>query len=208
MPVAAAALLTLFEKTGESLGDADANMKLFLAIGAGAYVVLFVLLYQFLGAGIFLRGPVQSLWKLVLGRKPEEDAQEVRGLAGLTSLLPYIFPVYTFVGVAIVVVINHIEPFSWNAELLALVIGLTYMHHIFFVARDLHKHHPSLAAGGILFSMMVVIILNIEVIAALFAVLSAKPSLFIRFNGAFAARTFDWFTFFMEKAEEAEVKIR
>ena len=202
IPVAAAALLTLFQVAGDSLKDPEANMKLFLAVGAGGYIVLFVLLYRFIGEGMFARGPVQFLWKFILGKKPEEEAEEVRGLAGFISLLPYAFPVYTFVGAAIVVVINHIKPFSWNAELLALVVGLTYMHHVFFVARDLQKHHVSLASGGLLFSMMAVIILNIEVIAALFAVLFGRPSFFIAFNGAFIKKTFDWFTFFMRKAEQ------
>ena len=203
IPVAAAALLTFFQEAGTSLkGDAEAHMKLFLAIGAGAYIVLFVLLYRFIGEGLFARGPVQFLWKFILGKKPEEEAEEVRGLAGFMSLLPYAFPVYTFVAVAIVVVINHIKPFSWNAELLAFVVGITYMHHVFFVGRDLQKHHVSLASGGLLFSMMAVIILNIEVIAALFAVLFGKPSFFIAFNGAFIKKTFDWYTFFMQKAEQ------
>ena len=59
----------------------------------------------------------------------------------------------------------HMKPGTYSI-VQAFVLGITYMFHLFLVGYDIRRKHPDLRAGGYLFTLVVVLVVNAQVLAA------------------------------------------
>jgi len=180
-----------------------------LALGAVTYVVIFVFLHKSVLRTVFGREPVQTMWSTITGyRLPQPAAggeshpdsptdEKGRRIPLWAVLAPYLIPIYTAVGVLVVWLLKLLVGMSGStyAFVQAYVIGLTYTFHVFLVANDIRKGQRDLKAAGYLFTLVLLFVVNVEVLAA-FSMIVFPNADWIVFNQRFlgeARREYLWF---------------
>jgi hypothetical protein len=178
----------------------------FLAVllGAASYVLVFVFFHQSIVAGFFGREPVQNLWGRITGYEMRGSPQaefrtdsEGRPAPLWVVLVPYLVPIYTMVGVLLVWIVGLVFGFSpyTHRVVQGYFIGLTYTFHLFLVFYDIHERHPDLRAAGYFFTLVLILLVNIQFLAAV-AMVVLKGASWIDFNRALfheTVREYRWF---------------
>jgi hypothetical protein len=175
-------------------------------LGAGAYVVIFLFFHDSIERTFFGREPVRRLWGTITGyygptHRTSRDDERVDG-AGRTVplyviLVPYTIPLYTVLGMVIVWLVNYLVGMraSTYSVVQGFVLGLTYTFHLFMLGYDIRRKHPDLKVAGYLFTMVVVFLVNVEILAAV-SMLAFDGADWIEFNRNMLAETryyYGWF---------------
>ncbi len=184
-----------------------------LLAGVGAYTLLFVFFHKSLGRLFFSKEPVTLMWSTVTGyRLPalpadqkgarySEPPTDVKGrrVPLWAVLVQYLIPLYTIVGVLAVWIAHLVLGGRFAGRTYAIVqafvIAFTYTFHLFIVCTDIREKSTHLRAAGYVFTLALMFLVNIEIIAAL-GMLVFKGMNWLAFNEQLyvtAQKTYAWF---------------
>lgn len=154
-------------------------------VGAATYVAVFVFFPQSVISAIFDREPVRRFWERLTGHTTDRERDRERDTAPPLWLvvMPYVIPTYTVAAALVIWVIKLLTGMSPGTFRLALgyFTGLTYAFHIFMVSKDIRSRHSDLRAVGYLFTLVLLFLINIQVLAAVAAVMLPGAS-WVDFN--------------------------
>lgn len=167
-----------------------------LLLGVVTYVLLFIFFYRSIVKTFFSKEPVTMMWSTVTGYKLAAQPQETPSSEPPTDIkgrrvplwavmVPYLVPIYTVAGVLVVWIVKLIlgGRFSDSTYRIvqAFVMGLTYAFHVFLVSHDIREKNPHLRAAGYLFTLVLLFLVNVQILAAL-GMLVYKNVSWLRFN--------------------------
>lgn len=195
IPLCVAAAIT-FGRVALAAEAKGYHVLLALVLGAVTYVLLIIFFYRSIVKTLFSKEPVTMMWSTVTGYKLASEPQEGRSSEPPTDtkgrrvplwavMVPYLVPIYTVAGVLIVWVVKLVLggrfPNSTYEVVQAFVMGLTYAFHVFLVSHDIREKNPHLRAAGYLFTLVLLFLVNIEILAGL-GMLVFKNVSWLRFN--------------------------
>ena len=183
LPLCIAAALAFGDMMNGQQGEQVKGINTFLALllGAGAYTIIFTFLHRSVLRAFFDRGPVQSMWGTITGyhlpdasRQGGQQAEipvdaKGRRVPLWATMAPYAFPIYTMIGVLVVWLVKYVTGMSWSyySVIMGAVIGFTYATHVFMVGSDIRSRQPALRSAGTAFTLALMFLFNIQVLAAL-----------------------------------------
>lgn len=181
IPLCIAAALTF----GRTMLAADArgwHVLVALLLGSGGYVAIYIFFYRSFVKTIFSNEPVAMLWSSVTGyrlpvepegAKPKEHPTDIKGrrVPLIVVIVPYLVPIYTVAAVLVIWIVRLLLKGGFPVKSYALVqafaLGLTYTFHLFLVSHDIREKNPNLRSAGYLFTLVLLFLVNVEIIAAL-----------------------------------------
>jgi hypothetical protein len=92
----------------------------------------------------------------------------------LIALAPYFFPIYSVLAIAIYGICGLFFDVAPYRSLLYAVIGATWAMHMSFTCWMIPKGQPDLHYGGTFFSVMIIYLLNLALLAALLIIASPQ----------------------------------
>ena len=92
----------------------------------------------------------------------------------LIALAPYFFPFYSVLAIAIYGICGLVFDVAPYRSLLYAVIGATWAMHMSFTCWMIPKGQPDLHYGGTFFSVMIIYLLNLALLAALLIIASPQ----------------------------------
>ena len=92
----------------------------------------------------------------------------------LIKLLPYFFPIYTFLVLGIYLLLSIAWDFTGFANILAFVLGVTWAFHIWMTVYILRKNQPDVRDSGIIFSLVIIYLFNIIILSLLLVFISPE----------------------------------
>lgn len=122
--------------------------------------------------GIWLcRGKVRGLKISSRGGQVRSDKSNL-----LIRLLPYFFPIYTFSILGFYLLISIMWDLSRYYNLLVFILGISWGFHLWMTIHVLWQDQPDIRYTGVVFSLVVIIILNIFILGILLAFVSPDLS--------------------------------
>ena len=94
----------------------------------------------------------------------------------LIALAPYFFPIYSLIALAIYGICGFFFDVTPYRELLFAIIGATWAFHLTFTCWMIPKGQPDLHYGGTFFSLTVIYLLNLLLLAVFLIVASKQVS--------------------------------
>lgn len=91
-----------------------------------------------------------------------------------TTLLPYIFPVYTILALVLYLILSILWDFSRYYNWLVFILGITWAFHFWMTIYVLRMGQPDIRYGGFLFSIVVIFTVNILVLGLLLVFISPE----------------------------------
>jgi len=185
------------------IGEAGFTKQLLaLGLGAATYAIVFVFFHKSLVSVFFGRKPVQRMWSTVTGYRLQDLMEQGKVTKDRTDskgrivplwviMAPYMVPIYTVVGMLVVWLVKLTTDVSDETYRMVqgYVIGLTYAFHLFLISYDVRERHPGLRAAGYMFTLVVMLLVNLQVLALLAWLVVGAP--WIEFNRALAATAYD-----------------
>jgi len=106
----------------------------------------------------------------------------------LISLSPYFVPFYSVISVALLAVTHLLIDIPWFHRVLFFTVGLTWAFHITFTIAMIHREQSDLKDNGILFSIVLIYLVNLLLITLL--LILASPEIPMRaYAQAYATET-------------------
>ena len=93
------------------------------------------------------------------------------------ALAPYFFPIYSLIAIALYGIAAIFVDVSHCRQLLYAVVGATWAFHLSFTCWMIPKGQPDLAYGGTFFSLVLIYLLNLFLLAVLLIIASPGVSL-------------------------------
>ena len=94
------------------------------------------------------------------------------------KLSPYFFPIYTIFVLCIYLLLAIVIDMSKYLNIIAYLLGVTWAFHLWMTLYILSKNQPDVNDQGIVFSTVVIYIINIAVLSSLFAFVSPELSIY------------------------------
>jgi len=157
----------------------------FFSLGVILWFVIFFGLPRPLWLYVFGHELTHAVWVLLMGGRVHRFKVSSDGghiLADRTNtwiaLAPYFFPIYSVLAVLVYGVCAMFFDVSGTPyrEILFSVIGLTWAFHLSFTIWMIPKGQPDLHYGGTFFSLMLIYLLNLLILAVLLIVASPQIS--------------------------------
>ena len=159
--------------------------------------------HKFIVSYVFSKDPVRRLWGAITGYRPPKEGdknQQTTDDTGrrphfLARMAPFLFPIYTILAVIVLVALDAFKVVNVPLAATCFVVGLTYMFHLFEVGYDMKRGHPDLAAGSMVLSVVLIVLINLQVIVGILdlAVPRADVS-YVQFNKRFLEESRRWYT--------------
>ncbi len=153
------------------------------------WLVIFFGLPKFIWVYVFGHELTHAFWVLMMGGRVHRFEVTSSGghvLADKTNtwiaLAPYFFPIYSILSIWLYGILAIFFDMSPYRQLLYAVVGATWAFHLSFTCWMIPKGQPDLSYGGTFFSLVVIYLLNLGLLAVL--LILASPA--ISFSG-FAA---------------------
>lgn len=161
----------------------------FFSLGSLMWLVIFFGLPKFIWVYVFGHELTHAFWVLMMGGRVHRFEVTSSGghvLADKTNtwiaLAPYFFPIYSILAIWLYGILAIFFDMSPYRQLLYAVVGATWAFHLSFTCWMIPKGQPDLSYGGTFFSLVVIYLLNLGLLAVL--LILASPA--ISFSG-FAA---------------------
>ena len=161
----------------------------FFSLGSLMWLVIFFGLPKFIWVYVFGHELTHAFWVLMMGGRIHRFEVTSSGghvLADKTNtwiaLAPYFFPIYSILAIWLYGILAIFFDMSPYRQLLYAVVGATWAFHLSFTCWMIPKGQPDLSYGGTFFSLVVIYLLNLGLLAVL--LILASPA--ISFSG-FAA---------------------
>lgn len=205
IPAVMAALHTMGREIVEGAGSGRTTGRVwvYMIYGMGAYVVVHLFFHKFIVSYVFSKDPVRRLWGAITGYKPPKEGDKNMQTTDdtgrrphfLARMAPFLFPIYTILAVVAMVALDAFEVVHISLQVTCFVVGLTYMFHLFEVGYDMKRSHPDLAAGSMVLSVVLIVLINLQVIVGILdlAVPRAEVS-YVQFNKRFLEESKRWYT--------------
>ncbi len=146
--------------------------------GVAAWLIVFFVLPKMLLVYVFGHELTHAIWVLAMGGRV--SAFKVGREGGyiiadrrdfLVSLAPYFFPLYSIVAIVAFGVAGWFYPVVWGyPKYLFMAVGLTWAFHFTFTCWMIPKKQTDLLLHGTFFSLVVIYLANLLVLAILFVV--------------------------------------
>ena len=150
-----------------------------LVYGFTAYIVLHIVLHKPIMAYVFAHEFTHALWALPFGgRLKDFRAGESGGHAVVTrsnvlvALAPYFFPIYAYFVLALFGIFIAVGAKGKVFPYICFLTGFTVSFHLLFTGHSLLKKQSDLKRGGILLSLVLILLLNIIFITLILKVLA------------------------------------
>ncbi|MFH1189827.1 MAG: hypothetical protein V1682_03980 [Candidatus Omnitrophota bacterium] len=144
--------------------------------GVGAYVVLHLLFFKPTYIYVLGHEAVHAATSWAMGGKINSFKVSENGGSvsttktnALVELSPYFIPIYTVILMAVYFVIAY--SYKINGSIFVFLIGFTLTLHLVMTIEVMKVRQPDLMKSGYIFSIVVVYVLNIIIIAMLFSLL-------------------------------------
>lgn len=158
----------------------------FFSLGAVMWLVIFFGLPKFIWVYVFGHELTHAFWVLMMGGRVHRFEVTSSGghvLADKTNtwiaLAPYFFPIYSVLAIWLYGILAIFFDMTPYRQLLYAVVGATWAFHLSFTCWMIPKGQPDLSYGGTFFSLVVIYLLNLALLAVL--VILASPS--VSFSG-------------------------
>ena len=155
----------------------------FFSLGVLLWLVTFFGLPRPLWLYVFGHELTHAIWVLLMGGRVHHFEVSRQGghiLADRTNtwiaLAPYFFPIYSVLAIAVYGVCALFFDVSPYRHLLYCVIGVTWAFHLTFTCWMITKGQPDLQYGGTFFSLMVIYLLNLILLAVMLIIASPQVS--------------------------------
>jgi hypothetical protein len=153
----------------------------FFALGVVLWLVVFFGLPRPQWLYVFGHELTHAIWVMLLGGRVHRFRVGSEGghvLADRTNtwiaLAPYFFPIYSVAAIAVYGIFGLFLDVTPYRSLLYAAIGVTWAMHLSFTCWIIPKGQPDLHYGGTFFSLMVIYVLNLALLAALLIVASPQ----------------------------------
>ncbi len=153
----------------------------FFSLGVVLWLVTFFGLPRPLWLYVFGHELTHAVWVLLMGGRVHQFEVSRQGghiLADRTNtwiaLAPYFFPIYSVLAIAIYGLCGLFLDVSPYRHLLYCVIGVTWAFHLSFTCWMITKGQPDLHYGGTFFSLMIIYLLNLILLAAMLILASPQ----------------------------------
>ena len=151
----------------------------FFSLGAILWAVAFFGLPKPLWIYVFGHELTHAIWVYMMGGRVHKFEVTREGGHILTdktntwiALAPYFFPIYSLIVIAIYGVAAIFVDVSPYRQLLYALIGLTWAFHLSFTCWMIPKGQPDLTYGGTFFSLVLIYVLNLGLLAVLLIIAS------------------------------------
>ena len=153
----------------------------FFSLGVALWLVTFFGLPRPLWLYVFGHELTHAVWVMIMGGRVHRFEVTRNGghiLADRTNtwiaLAPYFFPIYSVLAIGLYGLCALFVDVTPYRQLLYSVIGVTWAFHLTFTCWMVAKGQPDLYYGGTFFSLTVIYILNLTLLAALLILASPK----------------------------------
>ncbi len=150
----------------------------YFGYGVGVWLVVFFLLPKMLLVYVFGHELTHALWVWAQGGRV--SAFKVTREGGyiianrrdfLVSLAPYFFPLYSILAIGVYAAVGWFYPWVWDDQRpLFLAVGVTWAFHFTFTCWMIPKKQTDLLLHGTFFSLVIIYLANLLVLAVLFVV--------------------------------------
>ena len=144
--------------------------------GIGAYIAIHLLFFKPTFVYVMGHEAVHAVTSWVMGGKISSFKVSQEGGSVTTTktntvveLSPYFVPIYAVILMAVYFVVAY--SYSINGSVFVFLIGFTLALHVIMTIEVMKTRQPDLMESGYLFSIVVVYVLNIVIIALLFSLL-------------------------------------
>jgi len=155
----------------------------FFALGAILWGVIFFSLPRPIWAYVFGHELTHAIWVLLMGGRVHKFHVSRDGGHILTNkvntwiaLAPYFFPIYSVIAIVVYFLIGlftEVQPYAW---ILYGAIGFTWAFHCAFTCSMIFKGQSDLEYGGNFFSLVIIYLANLILLAALLIITSPEIS--------------------------------
>ncbi len=153
----------------------------FFALGAVLFLVAFFGLPRPLWLYVFGHELTHAIWVILMGGRVHKFHVASEGghiLADRTNtwiaLAPYFFPIYSVIAVVLYGLCGFFVDVGPYRQLLYAVIGVTWTFHLAFTCWMITKGQPDLHYGGTFFSIMIIYLINLALLAMLLILASPQ----------------------------------
>jgi len=179
-PIAIAMTMSLYRGI-KTVGELSGNMPFFLA-GVVAYIVIHVLFYKPTAAYVFGHEAIHAIASWLCGGKlsgfkvsKEGGSVTTDKTNTLVELAPYFVPLYAIIVMALYYVVA--QSYKINGSIFIFLIGFTLAFHVITTIEVMKTAQPDFVKSGYFFSIVIVYLMNIMVIAGIFSALFSSFSL-------------------------------
>jgi len=176
LPVCLATSIVLYSQLG-SIQHLSRNQVFFL-LGVGAYIVIHLLFYQPTTIYVFGHELTHALCTWVSGGRVRSFHASWKGGKVTTtksnafiSLAPYFFPIYTAFLSCGYFAISLFSDLSKYTPHFIFLIGLSWSFHIVLTVHFIKMRQPDILKAGTLFSIALIYILNVTILALILSLL-------------------------------------
>jgi len=155
----------------------------FFSLGSVLWLVAFFGLPRPLWMYVFGHELTHALWVYLMGGQVHRFRVTKEGGHILTdktntwiALAPYFFPIYSLLVIAIYGIAAIFIDVTPYRQLLYALIGLTWAFHLSFTCWMIPKGQPDLTYGGTFFSLVLIYLLNLALLAVLLIIASPGVS--------------------------------
>ena len=156
----------------------------FFSLGGLLWLVAFFGLPRPLWIYVFGHELTHALWVLMLGGRVHQFRVTRKGGHIITdktntwiALAPYFFPIYSLLTIALYGVVALFVDVSPYRQLLYALVGATWAFHLSFTCWMIPKGQPDLTYGGTFFSLVLIYLLNLLLLAGLLIIASPAVTL-------------------------------
>jgi len=153
----------------------------FFSLGVALWLVTFFGLPRPLRLYVFGHELTHAVWVMIMGGRVHRFEVTRNGghiLADRTNtwiaLAPYFFPIYSVLAIGIYGLCALFFDVTPYRQLLYAIIGVTWAFHFTFTCWMVAKGQPDLQYGGTFFSLTIIYLLNLTLLAALLILASPK----------------------------------
>ena len=153
----------------------------FFSLGVTLWLVTFFSLPRPLWLYVFGHELTHAIWVMIMGGRVHRFEVTRNGghiLADRTNtwiaLAPYFFPIYSVLVIGVYGLCALFFDVAPYRQLLYAVIGVTWAFHFTFTCWMVAKGQPDLHYGGTFFSLTIIYLLNLTLLAALLILASPK----------------------------------
>lgn len=149
--------------------------------GAVSYLFLLAVFQQPIRTYVFGHELTHVLWIWLFGGRVKKFRVTASGgrvkadrANFLIFLAPYFFPVYTALAAAVFLLVSAVTDNPAVAKIFAFTAGFTWTFHLTFTIYTLLRRQPDIAANGGIFSLPLIYLANVIVLAALVILVSGE----------------------------------
>jgi hypothetical protein len=155
----------------------------FFAMGVLLWLVAFFGLPKPLWLYVFGHELTHAIWVFLMGGRVHQFHVTKEGghiLADKTNtwiaLAPYFFPIYSILAIAVYGIASLFVDMTPYRDWLYAIIGATWAFHLTFTCWMIAKGQPDLAYGGTLFSLVIIYLCNLALMAVMLIIASPRVS--------------------------------